>query len=153
MMSRVYKCSTFGLQKTSNFSAQFLPKLIINHDVAPPVQINKPLQYLRRFFNFTLDNQEHMTELLETVNNLSWNLTIASLSKTWLIENLDSVVSKYVRHWPELPITSKFNNLVLSKTKYGINLILPSLKRSSPNHEIKHLCKETSQHTNVKNDQ
>ena len=191
MIIRVDKCSTFGLKKTSSCSTQFLPKLIINHDIVPSIQINKSFRYLGRFFNFEMDNQEHMTELLETINDLmhkinnvpchpknklmlyhryvlskiSWNLTIADLSKTWVVENLDSVVCRYVRQWLELPVSSTLSGLILSKTKYGINLILPSVKfiqcqtvirnalKSSPNHEIKQLWKETSQHTNVQYDQ
>ena len=39
------------------------------------------------------------------LSKLSWNLTIADISKTWIIDNLDSIVSKYIRQWLELPIS------------------------------------------------
>ena len=77
-----------------------------------------------------MDNVEHRSILLETINDLlcttdkipchpknklllyhryalykiSWHLTIADLSKTWVIENLDNKVADYVCRWLELPI-------------------------------------------------
>ena len=62
------------------------------------------------------------------LSKLSWHLTIADLSKTWVVENLDSKVLRIVRQWLELPICSTFSSLVLSTSRYGINLILPSAK-------------------------
>ena len=75
--------------------------------------------------------------------------TIADLSKTWVIENLDSIVSGYVRKWLELHISATISSLILKKSRHGINLVLPSTKfiecqtvirnslKSSPNFDIK----------------
>ena len=96
---------------------------------------------------------------------LSWHLTIADLSKTWVVENVDSVVAGFVRQWLELPICSTFSSLILSTSRYGINLILPSVKftecqtimrnalKSSPNLDIKSLWADTSYGTNLQYDQ
>ena len=61
-------------------------------------------------------------------SKLSWHFTIANLGKIWVAENIDNLVSKYIRQWLELPISATLSTLVLSKSTYGISLILPSTK-------------------------
>ena len=75
-----------------------------------------PFKYLGRYFNFQVDNSDHILILLDTIkylmlksdfllllyhrfvlSKLSWHFNIADLSKTWVVENLDSVVSRFVR--------------------------------------------------------
>ena len=89
-----------------------------------------------------MDTIDHMSSLLNSINDLlaeidclpchpknklllyhrfvlsklSWNLTIADLSKTWVV----------VRKWLELPISAIFSSLILNISKYGINLVLLS---------------------------
>ena len=138
-----------------------------------------------------MDNVEHRSILLETINNLlctidkipchikiklllyhryvlskiSWHLTIAELSKTWVIENLDNKVADHVRRWFELPISATLSNLIISKSNYGLSLILPSTKfipcqtiiwnalKSSPNSDIKALWQDCNTFTNIQYDQ
>ena len=138
-----------------------------------------------------MDNIDHMSTLLDTMNDLmvridclpchpknkillyhrfvlsklSWHLTIADLSKTWIVENLDNIVSNYFRKWLELPICATISSLIINKSRYGISLILPSTKfiecqtvmrnalKSSPNLDIKSLWAETSYGTNLQYDQ
>ena len=138
-----------------------------------------------------MDNSDHMSILLDIINDLilkldclachpknklllyscfvlsklSWHLTIADLSKTWVVENLDSVVSRFVRQWLELPICPTFSSSILNTSKYGINLILPSVQfiecqttirnalKSSPNPDIKSLWADTCYGTNLQYDQ
>ena len=94
-------------KKYSNSSAQFCPKLLINQNRVPAVEIGKSLKYLGRFFTFTMDYCEHKSILLNTLSDmlntidvipchtknklllshryilskLSWHLTIAGLNK------------------------------------------------------------------------
>ena len=101
-----------------------------------------------------MDNQVHMSEALELLSDLmkkidnlschpknkliiyhryvlsklSWHLTIADLSKTLVIQNLDNVVSRYTRHWLELPISAALSTVLLQNSNYGISLILPYTK-------------------------
>ena len=101
-----------------------------------------------------MQNFEHKTILLDTITDLltkidntpchpknklllyhrfvlskiSWHFTIADLSKTWVVENLDNIVGKYVRGWFELPISATLSTLIISKSNYGLNLVLPSTK-------------------------
>ena len=48
------------------------------------------------------------------LSKISWHLTVADLSKTWVIEHLDNLVVKFVRIWLELPISA-----TLSGISYG----------------------------------
>ena len=191
MVIRVDKCSTFGIKKASTSSTQFLPKLIINNVLVPSVDNGKSFRYLGRYFNFSMNNLQHMSDLLDITTTLmtkindlpchpknklliyhrfllskiSWNLTVADISKTWIVENLDSIVSKYIRQWLELPISATLSSLIINKSKYGMSLVLPSTKfvqcqttirdalKSSPNHDIVNLWNETSHHTNIQYDQ
>ena len=191
MIIRVDKCSSFGIKKSSTSSVQFLPKLIINHDLVPTVSIGSSFKYLGRYFSFSMDNVEHRSILLETINNLlcridkipchpknklllyhryvlskiSWHLTIADLSKIWVVENLDIKVADYVRRWFELPISATLSNLIISKLNYGLSLILPSTKfiqcqtiirnalKSSRNSDIKALWQDSNTFTNIQYDQ
>ena len=191
MIIRVDKCLTFGIKKAATSSIQYLPKLILNNSLVPTVGKNMPFKYLGRYFNCHMDNTDHMSILLDTINDLmlkidclpchpknklllyhhfvlsklAWHLTIADLSKTWVAENLDNVVSRYVRQWLDLPISATFSSLILKTSRYGINLILPSVKfvecqtiirnelKSSPNPDIKSLWVDTSYGTNLQYDQ
>ena len=143
MKIRVDKCSTFGIKKASTSSVQYLPKLILNHDVLPTIAKGDSFKYLGRHFNFSMDNHDHMSEVLDLFSSLmskidllpchpknklllyhrfvlskvSWHFTIANLGKTWVAENLDNLVSSYVHQWLDLPISATLSSLVLPKAK------------------------------------
>ena len=190
MIIRVDKCSTFGIKNSSTSSTQYLPKLRINQQIVPSVETGKSFKYLGRYFNYSMNNENHMSEVVDLLNDLmqkidilpchpqnkvliyhrfvlskiSWHLTIADLSRTWVVQNLDIAVSKYTRQWLELPISATLSTLVLKKSKYGINLVLLSTTftqcqtvirnalKSSPNLDIKSLWAATSNGTNVQYD-
>ena len=191
MKIRADKCVTFGLKKCATSSVQFLPKFTLNNSLVPTVESNKSFKYLGCYFNFNMDNNDHMSTLLSTIKDLmiktenlpchpkyklllyhrfvlsklSWHLTIADLSKTWVADNVDNIVTSYVRKWLELPISATISSLILNKSRYGINLFLPSTKftecqtvirnalKSSPSLDIKNLWAETSYGTNLQYDQ
>ena len=97
-------------------------------------------------------------------SKISLHLTIADLGKTWVVENIDNVASKYFPQWLELPISATLSSFVLYKSKYGINLILPSKKfiqcqvvarnalKSSPNSDIHFLLSSSSVGCNIQYD-
>ena len=125
-------------------SVQFLSKLTLNNSLVPTLDSNKSFKYLGRYFNFNMDNIDHMSTLLSTIKDLMiktdsllchpkyklllWHLTIADLSKTWAIDNLDNIITSCIRNWFELPITATISSLILNKSRYDINLVLPSTK-------------------------
>ena len=190
MIIRVDKCVTFGMRKGSTKSMQFQPKLIINSELVPPIKNGGFFRYLGRHFDFTMSNEKHKSELVEVLESLmpdidklpmhpknklllyqryilskiSWNLAVANISKTWVCENLDNRVSKYIRQWLELPVSATLSNIFLSKTKFGLNIQLPSTKftqsqvvlrnalKSSTNQEVRDLWRCTSSSVNVQYD-
>ncbi len=98
------------------------------------------------------------------LSKLYWHPTVAPLFKLWIIENIDSVVSKYIRKWLDVPVSGTLSNVFLTCNKFGPSIIPPSIKftqcqstlpnalRSSPNDSVKHLWKLTSNHTNIQYD-
>ena len=62
------------------------------------------------------------------LSKLSWNFTVASIRKTWIAENLDSVFKQYIRKWLEVPISGSLSNIYLTSNKFGLNIIRPSTK-------------------------
>ena len=152
MIIRVDKCSTFGIKKALTKSIQYLPKLIINNNLVPAIERGKSFCYLGRYFDFEMFNNEHKSELISdltklmkdidlkplhsknktivysryVLSKLSWHLTIADLSKTWISENLDPIVNQHVLKWLEVPISGTLSNVYLTRTKFGLNIIPPS---------------------------
>ena len=98
------------------------------------------------------------------LSKLSWHFTVTSISRTWVSENMDSVVNKYVRKWLEIPISGTLSNVYLTSNKFGLNIYPPSIKfaqcqtvarnalKTSPNHSIKDLWKTTSESKNIQYD-
>ena len=143
MTIRVDKCTTFGIKKFSTRSLQFLPSLLLNHAPVPTVKQGESFRYLGRYFDFTMSNQVHknkpsslFTELLKEIDSLplhpknklllysrfalskvSWHFAV------WVTENLDNLVSKYIRQWLNLPVSVTLSSIILSKNQFGLNMI------------------------------
>ena len=187
MIIRVDKCSTFGIRKAITKSVQYLPKLLINNQLIPTINIGESFQYLGRFFDFNMSNDKHKSELTTLVDDLmsdidskplhpknklllynhyvlsklSWHFTVATLSKTWVIENVDSLVKQYIRKWLEIPISGTLSTVFMTKNNFGLSIYPPSVKftqcqvvlrralKLSPNESINELWKSTNTHTNV----
>ena len=127
MIIRVDKCHTFGIMKKNTASTQTKPKLYVNIEIIPPLQDDESCEYLRRYFNFSLNNQKYRAELLETTTT-TLNKIIADIPETWLKENLDSLCHKKLRSWPEIPINGTLDTVQLPKSKLGLNIIDISTK-------------------------
>ena len=110
------------------------------HVFIPVIEIEKSFCYLGRYFDYEMSNDKHKLELVSLLTNqmkdidlkplhpknkillynryvlpkLSWHLTIASISKTWISENLDSIFAQYIRKWLELPISGALSNVYLT---------------------------------------
>ena len=70
MIIRVDKCSTFGIRKSSTVSIQYLSRLFINQVTVPTVEIGKSFKCLGRFFNLPVDNNDHMSKVLQSITDL-----------------------------------------------------------------------------------
>ena len=190
MTIRVEKCSTFGIKKAVSKSVQYLPKFLISNNQILTVKIGESFEYLGRYFDFDMSNQDHKSKLISladdlmsdidlkplhpknklllyrryVLSKLSWHFTVAAIPKTWIIENIDSVVNNYIRKWLEVPISGTLSNAYLTNNKFGLNILPASVKftqcqsvlrnalKSSPNDSIKELWKSTNNHTNIQYD-
>ena len=65
MVTRLDKCVTFGIKKFSSRSLQFLPKLLINSEVVPPVKTDESFRYLGHFFNFNMEKKNESPVFLD----------------------------------------------------------------------------------------
>ena len=146
MTIRIEKCMSLGIKKSSYSSIQFFPTLLINQNLVPAVHNGHSFKYLGRFFTLCMDNYEHKFILLEALmsllnkidaipchpriklplyhrfilSKLSWHLTIADLSRTWVVEDLDNVFTKYIRRWFELPNSASISCLIVNRSCYGL---------------------------------
>ena len=190
MIIRVDKCSTFGIKKATTKSIQFLPKLLIINRLIPKINIGESFQYLGRYFDFEMSNNNHKEELTSLVNEimtdidlnplppknklllysryvlskLSWHFTVATLSKTWVTENIDPIVNHYIRKWLEVPLSGTLSTIFPTNNKFGLSIYPPSVKfiqcqlvlrttlKSSSNESIKDLWKSTNNYTNIQYD-
>jgi hypothetical protein len=62
------------------------------------------------------------------LSKISWHLTVAPLSKTWVTETIDSVINQYIRKWLEIPISGTLSNIYLTRNKFGLNILPASVK-------------------------
>ena len=82
------------------------------------------------------------------LSKLSWHFTVATLSKTWVTENIDPIVNQYIRKWLEVPISGTLSTIFLTNNKFGLSIHPPSVKfiqcqtvlrialKSSPNEPL-----------------
>ena len=56
MIIRVDKCSSFGIKKHLSKSIQYQPKLFVNNQLIPRIEIGKSFCYLGRYFDFNMSD-------------------------------------------------------------------------------------------------
>ena len=59
---------------------------------------------------------------------LSWDFTISNIPQTWIKENIDSLVNSYIRRWLEIPVSGTLSTIFMTRNKFGLNIIPPSVK-------------------------
>ena len=171
-------------------SIQFQPQLLANSALVPQVTANESFQYLGRYCDFGMSNEVHKKELISTVTEtisqidrlplhpknklrlynryllakLSWHLTVADISATWIKENVNSIVSRYFRMWLDLPVCATLRSIFLSSNKFDLNISSPSVKftecqtvlcialKSAPYADIRNLWRDTSVGSNLQYD-
>ena len=79
MIIRVDKCSTLGIKKATTKSIQFLPKLLISNRLIPKIIIGESFQYLGRYFDFEMSNNNHKEELTSLVNEIKTDIDLKPL--------------------------------------------------------------------------
>ena len=113
MIVGVDKCVTFGIRKFSSRTLRFQPKLFINTELLPIVKNGESFKSLGRFEMATINKIPLesflllMMKLIDSLrilpknrfllyqryvlSKLSWHLTVANLSKTWVIQILTTL--------------------------------------------------------------
>ena len=172
-------------------SVQYLRKLFVSNEIIPAIKDYENFIYLGRSFNFKMDNNYHKLELvsnakelLEKISSLplhprnklllynnyalfklAWYLTIADLGLTWIKHNLDTLLVYFVCSWLEIPVNATIDIALLSKDKFGLNIITFSTKfmqsqtsirkclQNSKNHDIRKIHQLTSYESNIQFDQ
>ena len=98
------------------------------------------------------------------LSKISWHFTVCDLPKTWVIQNIDNIVSHFIRKWLDIPVSGTLSNVFLPCSKFGLNICPPSVKftqcqtvlrkalKTSKNADIRHLWKSTNEHTNIQYD-
>ena len=190
MKIRVDKCHSFSIKKIGSTSKQVLPKLYIKNELIPPIKIEEEFKYFGRYFNYSMDNKTHKELVIDQAKDIfakidalplhpknkimlysryllskvSWHLTVADLTKTWVEQNLDSLYTYYLRLWLEIPPCGTLSNLCQNKSKFGLNVISFSMKHTqcqtvlrnclskSPNEDLKYIHKDLSNHVNIQYD-
>ena len=185
MITRVDKCCTFGIRKIEK------PKLFVNIEIIPAIKDNEDFIYLGRPFIFKTDNNYHKLELVSNtkeflekisslplhprnklllynnyvLSKLACHLTIADLGLTSVEHNLDTLLVYFVRSWLAIPVRATTDIALLSKDKFGLNIItfstkflqsqtsIPKCLQNSKNHDIREIHQLTSYESNIQIDQ
>ena len=158
-------------------SVQFKPKLFPVREQVPTVDMDKSFKYLGHWYNFEMDNAEHKANIIQLTNDmlmkidslplhsrnkilylrylhaiLSWDLTVADIDKTRIVNNIGNICRQFIRRWPEIPPSGTLDLILLSREKFGLDVTDVSTKlqqcqvmvlkclRSSSNVDIQQLA-------------
>ena len=179
---RVEKCHTFGIKKYTSKVVQYEPVITLLGKRIPPIQSGESFTYLGKQFNFEMNCEEIKSQLINEINDylskidlftmkpfskirvvqtyvyskLRWRFSIYPLTVTWIQQNLDSVVSRYLRKWLHIPISGNISHLQFPKSKLGVDfcsmadiyqqcqMSVRRVLRGSTNADIQHLYAVTS---------
>ena len=154
MTIRVDKCKTFGIKKTVTRSVQFKTKMFLVREQVPTVDMDKSFKYLGRWYDFEMDNAEHIPNIIQPTIvilvkidslplaswdkillysrylhvKLSWDLTVADIDKIWIVNNIDNICRQFIRRWLEIPPSGTLNLILLSREKFGLEVADVSTK-------------------------
>ena len=99
------------------------------------------------------------------LSKLAWHLTIADLGLTLVKHNLYTLLVYFVRSWLEIPVSATIDIALLSKDKFGLNIITFSTKfvqsqtsirkclQNSKNDDIRKIHQLKSYESNIQFDQ
>ena len=91
------------------------------------MSINRLRDYLEKINILSLHPKHEINILTKfTYSKLRWDLTIYHFPETWIVQNLDNKVNRYIRKWLSIPISRNVNHLRLKVKQLGIDLQLHS---------------------------
>ena len=174
-------CKIFAMRKCGTRSVQFNPYLRVNNEEIPTVKQDEEFICLGKTFSMNMKTLNIENELkkdqrdyIENIHRLPlhpkhkinivvryvysklcWSLTTYDISHTWVKQNLDSIVSEYLKRWLNLHQEANARHLFLPTSKFGIRLSLPTdvlkacqlvkrpILKTSTNEEMRDLYKLT----------
>ena len=186
---RVDKCHTIGMKKFGSIHKQYQPVINICGERIPPLEDEADFIYLGKVFNYDMSIDREKDKLSDELNKylekidllplhpkfkihivqkyvyakFRWRFSIYPLTETWITNNIDNNINRYIRKWLQIPISGNITHLRLPTKKLGMNLrsakdiysdcklTVRRILMSSKNMEIKRLWKLTSG-KNVKED-
>ena len=152
MTIRVDKCRTSGIKKTVTRSVQFKPKLFLVREQVPTVDMDKSFKYLGRWYHFEMNSAEHTANIIQLTNvilmkiaifhyiqgiryycirdtyKLSWDLTVADIDKTWIVNNIDNICRQFIRRCLKIPPSGTLDLILLFREKFGLEVADVSTK-------------------------
>ena len=140
--------------------------------------MDKSFKYLGSWYDFEMDNSEHKANIIQVTNDilmkidslllhsmnkillysrylhakLSWDVIVADIDKTWIVNNIDNICRQFIRRWLEIPPSGTLDLILLSRAKLGLEVSDVSTKlqqcqvtvrkclRPSPNVDIQQLA-------------
>ena len=176
------ECHTFGIKKFGTKAVQYKPIIKISGQLVPPIEDSESFMYLSKQFNFEMDCTETKIEIFDEIqyyikkidlipinpfskirvvesyvySKFFWRFSIYLLTTRWIHSDLDSIISKYIRKWLQIPISGNISHLKLPKLQLGIDFCSPSdiynqckltvrrILRTSVNSDIQQLYTKTS---------
>ena len=149
---RVNKCHTFGIKKSGSKAVQYKPIVKISGQLVPPIEDGQSFMYLGKEFNFKMDCTEIKIDILNELqcylkkidlfpihpfskihvvqsyvySKFRWRFSMYPLTRSWIQSNLDSIVSKYIRKWLQIPISGNISHLKLPKLQLRIDFFSAS---------------------------
>ena len=105
-----------------------------------------------RYFDFSLSDKQQKSELIDSITDLITDINLfilkmkmhstriifyqkslgisllQNLSKSWVTENLESIINSYIRKWLEIPISLTLNGANLTQNRLGLKIWISSVK-------------------------
>ena len=144
------KCHVFGIKKIGTKSCQYCPYLIFNCERIPPVKIDDSFTYLGKDFNFGMNCTKIKDNIIDDIwkyvrkidvlplhpktktlivkrfvlSKLRSSFSTCDLTETWVKQKIDdTILNKYYRKWPNMPISGNISHLRLPTKTLGLNII------------------------------
>ena len=187
---RVNKCHTFGMKKFASRVVQYPPIIKISGQLVPPIEDGESFIYLGKQFNFKMDCSNIKVEILDELqaylkkidilpinpfykirvvqryvySKFCWRFSVYPLTISWVRSHMDSLISKYIRKWLQIPISGNISHLKFPKSQLGIDFCSISdiynqcrvtvrrILKTSVNPEIQQLYTKTSSQNIVTDD-
>ena len=161
MKAKVPKCYSLGIQSSSG--KPFDPNLILHTQYIPFIH-NKPIKFLGYTIQIPMDNvsaksqiYSKLLSLMQKIDKvpvtskqklllyragvcprLAWDLTVSTISLTWVSRVLEAEATRFLKQWAGLARSGNPSPLYLPKAKGGLGL--PSMALLFKKQQVSRSC-------------